>query len=205
MNNYVYQYFDTSRNEAIYIGKGTGKRAWYHLRRTDMHPFVQRLQKMIREGVEPVITFLCDGVDSELADLVECEAIAKIGRKDLGKGPLLNLTDGGDGLCSPSQDVRNKIGAASRLRKPDSKETRLKKGWSKGKSRTPLREDTKALLSSKAIARGQLSLQHKAAISASQNKPCTVDGVTIYESRKALKAALGQGRDGIYHPNFRYV
>jgi len=39
----------------------------------------------------------------------------------------------------------------------------------------------------------------------SKNKPCTVDGITIYPSRKALAAKLGWGKSGVTHPHFQYV
>lgn len=37
------------------------------------------------------------------------------------------------------------------------------------------------------------------------SKPCTVDGVQIYESRNALVAVLGRGTKGLGSPTFRYV
>lgn len=96
---YVYTYHDPSRdNEPIYVGKGSSGRAWSHLRRRDMHPFTYRLASMKTNGVQPIIT-IYGGLDDELAMLVEEELISKIGRKDLNKGPLLNLTNGGDGAC----------------------------------------------------------------------------------------------------------
>lgn len=36
-------------------------------------------------------------------------------------------------------------------------------------------------------------------------KPCTADGITIYPSVVALRAALGQGKSGTASPNFRFV
>ncbi len=101
MHKYIYRYTDPARNEVIYIGQGSKtidfRRAFSHLKRKDKHPFTQRLQKMAREGVQPIIEILIEGIDKELADLIETEAIDKYGRKDLGKGPLLNLTNGGEG------------------------------------------------------------------------------------------------------------
>lgn len=40
---------------------------------------------------------------------------------------------------------------------------------------------------------------------APKGRSCTVDGVTIYESVAALIRALGQGKNGVNSPNFRYV
>ncbi len=48
---------------------------------------------------------------------LEEELICKFGRKDLGLGPLLNLTNGGDGATNPSVETRQKIGAANKGRK----------------------------------------------------------------------------------------
>jgi hypothetical protein len=42
-------------------------------------------------------------------------------------------------------------------------------------------------------------------ISTLVRKPCTVDGITIYPSRRALVAALGENKTGARSPNFRYV
>lgn len=36
-------------------------------------------------------------------------------------------------------------------------------------------------------------------------RPCTIDGITIYESKQALTAALGSGQHGLRHPNFRFM
>lgn len=99
---YVYAYKDPSRaNEPFYIGKGNGRRYKRHLARTDRCEFVHRLQKMKRAEILPIIAMLFTNLDDELACLIEIEAISLFGRKDLGKGPLLNLTDGGDGVANP--------------------------------------------------------------------------------------------------------
>lgn len=202
---YVYLYTDPIRNEPIYVGMGHGMRAWHHIKRTDVHPFVQRLQMIKRMGFEPVVSIIETGLQWNEASKIEKETIAKLGRKDLGLGTLLNLTDGGEGLINASAETRRKIGEASRNRKPDSLETRAKKGWSKGKKRNALSENTKQILSTKAKDRGALSEEHRKNIGIGGSKRCTVDGVVFFESRKELKLALGQGKSGIYHPNFRYV
>lgn len=96
-NFYTYIYYDPSRNnEPIYVGKGKKKRAWVHLSSSKKHPFIQRLQKILLNGGKPVIGVYA-GLDEEFALLLEEELISKFGRKDLGKGTLLNLTNGGEG------------------------------------------------------------------------------------------------------------
>ena len=176
--HYVYLYVDPTRDEKIYVGMGQKKRAWYHTKRKDMHPFVQRLQLMLREGIQPEITFICTGVDVDLAALVEQEAIAKFGRKDLGLGTLLNLTDGGEGLKNATAETRRKIGEASSKRKA-SPETRAKIAAAiAARTRAPLSEESKQKIRAKALGR-KLSAEHKAKIgagvSASVRPPCSAE------------------------------
>lgn len=107
---YVYKYYDTIRNEYIYIGKGTGFRKKHHLRRSDKHPLTQRISWIRDNNKEPIIeTTYVENEDIALSE--EIRLIAEIGRKDLGKGPLLNLTDGGDGKSGRkhSEETRRKI------------------------------------------------------------------------------------------------
>lgn len=193
-NKYIYRYTDPSRNEAIYIGQGTQgarhgstfRRAKSHLKRTDNHPLTHRLQKMAREGVQPIIDILIKGIDKELADLIEIEAIDKYGRKDLGKGTLLNLTNGGDGAHEFSETTRMKIGLAK-----------------KGKAKTP---EHAAKISASMKGKNSCSFAKGVeAMAMKKRKPCTVDGVVIYPTVRALIKDLGSGKTGLRNPNFRYV
>ena len=124
---YVYIYRDPSRNfQEIYVGKGQDDRAYKHLTRKDMHPFTQRLQKMGRDGVEPHIEIIhCN--NEEVAFAAEVLSIKVLGRKDLGRGTLLNLTDGGEGTSGyiPSAETLQKMSDAQKG-KSRSLETRQK-------------------------------------------------------------------------------
>lgn len=129
---YTYIYYDPSRgNEPFYVGKGVNRRAWKHLTRKDKLPFGNRLRKLKRNDIMPIIG-IYGGLNEELSYLLEIELISKFGRKDLGKGTLLNLTDGGEGgpgiKRTPEQ---NKINSESKKGIPKSEEH--KKNISKGK------------------------------------------------------------------------
>jgi hypothetical protein len=136
---YTYIYYDPSRNnEPIYVGKGFGRRVW-------KHPFTQRIQFMKKNSIKPTIGIYA-GLDEEFSLLLEEELIAKFGRKDLGLGSLLNLTDGGD--VGPTgmkpvftEDHKKKLSKASKGKKK-SEEARhnmsiAKKGKPSGRKGRP--------------------------------------------------------------------
>lgn len=133
MKFYIYIYRDPSRdNEPIYVGKGRGKRAWRHLNRKGRHPFIQRLQFMFKLGIKPDIEIIYALDEGHAFFMEEC-CISVIGRKDLGKGPLLNLTNGGEGVSNPSDVTREKIGAANRGIKRTPEQIRVNSEYRKGR------------------------------------------------------------------------
>lgn len=116
-NFYTYIYYDPSRShEPLYVGKGNTNRAWDHLtsKSKKPHPFIHRLRFMKRNNIVPIIG-MYSGLDEELALFLEEELISKFGRKDLGHGPLLNLTNGGEGMSGNirSPETRKKISIAN--------------------------------------------------------------------------------------------
>ena len=117
---YTYIYRDPSRNnEPIYVGKGCAKRAWSHLSSSKKHPFIQRLQYMKKNSVVPSIEII-DALDESHSIFLEECLIEIIGRKDLKKGTLLNLTDGGEGVSGYEHDeftrLKIKKSKAGRMR-----------------------------------------------------------------------------------------
>lgn len=119
MRFYAYIYRDLTRMdakgfpEAFYVGKGMNRRAYSHLSRKDRHPMTHRLQKMLSFGTRPHIEII-PALDEGHALFLEGCLIKIIGRKDLGLGPLLNLTDGGEGQSNPSEATRAKLSAAAK-------------------------------------------------------------------------------------------
>lgn len=104
--------------EPFYVGKGQGRRHRDHLYRKDKSHMTHRIQKMLALGITPVIEVI-RALDQEHAKFLEVCLIACIGRADLGKGPLLNLTDGGDGQSvgfRHSAETRAKMSATRKGR-----------------------------------------------------------------------------------------
>jgi hypothetical protein len=134
VNYYTYIYYDPSRgNEPFYIGKGHGNRAWSHLKSKHGGPFMHRLRKMLKSNIVPNIG-LYAGLEEEFAFLLEMELISKFGRKNLGLGPLLNLTNGGEGNAGlkHSDETKRKMSETRKghpgymLGKSHSRETKAK-------------------------------------------------------------------------------
>lgn len=196
----TYIFRDPKTSKIRYVGKGYLHRPNEHLRDCSDTRLSRMLKKRIREGFE-----ICPIVipASSDADAIEMEMllIAMIGREDLNLGPLFNLTDGGDGAANPSIETRLKMGAASR-RASLRPETIAKRRASQLIAQN--RAETKAKMSAtQKIVQNDPVL--KARIAKALCKPCTIDGITIYPSRKALRAALGRSSKIEGSPNFRYV
>jgi hypothetical protein len=109
---YVYVYLDPRKPgnfkyeeylfdfEPFYIGKGKEDRDEYHLKRKSKkgkHPFLDKIRKIKESDKLPLIKRIIENVDEKESFKLETDIIKIIGRKDLGKGPLLNLKDGGIG------------------------------------------------------------------------------------------------------------
>lgn len=97
-NFYVYTYYDPRNGDPIYVGMGRKDRAFTHWKKKANNIFFQNVLNKIRaNGLTPRIEFVAIELTKDEANRLESELIALYGRRDLGLGPLLNLTDGGDG------------------------------------------------------------------------------------------------------------
>lgn len=120
---YVYVYFDPRKSgifvyedflfeyEPFYVGKGCGNQCYSHLtesynnidlqRKTNKNRGTYKCNKIRKIKSEinskPIIVKLYQNLQEVNAFDLEKRLIKIIGRFDLGKGPLTNLTDGGDG------------------------------------------------------------------------------------------------------------
>ena len=124
MNKY-YIYTHTRNGEALpfYVGKGFGNRAY----RTDRSKFWKRVAK---DGY--TIEFKFQNLSEEDAFQIERDMIKTYGRRNLGNGCLVNLTDGGDGVSGYIHSEKSKRNISESL---------------KGRPQPPLSDETKRKLS----------------------------------------------------------
>ena len=104
----VYRHRDNFNN-IFYIGIGKKEsRAFNYRNRSD---FWKRYSK--KYGVNTEI--VAKNISYDDAKELEMLLISEYGRKDLGKGMLVNMTDGGDGILgfNQSEDTKRKIGKAN--------------------------------------------------------------------------------------------
>jgi hypothetical protein len=115
-NFYTYIYLRED-GTPYYVGKGSGKRAYWKHRKGRLAVPRDKNLLVIQE------------FPSE-AEAFEAEKflIALYGRKDNGTGILRNLTDGGEGISGLkfSEAIRHRLSAAAKTRPPISEETRNK-------------------------------------------------------------------------------
>lgn len=119
--------------EPFYIGKGTGNRIDAHEKNALLESNTtikdNKIRKIWSEGKQVIKIKVLNNLSEEITLDLEKKLIKEIKRKHEG-GPLINLTDGGDGLKNPSPEVRKKISDFNKNR-VFSKETRekLKNNW----------------------------------------------------------------------------
>lgn len=118
MNNfYVYIYFNPNKSghfnydelsfqfEPLYIGKGNNNRYKHHLstcfnkndKKGYRRPFYRKLRKLLNLKIKPFVLLFKENLTEQEAFQLEIELIKKIGRKVEKRGPLYNLSPGGEG------------------------------------------------------------------------------------------------------------
>lgn len=113
MNIFVYGHYRPETKLPFYIGIGKSVRLKYVERPHNKH-HSNILNKLNRLGLRPIVKVIASGLSWDEAASIEKDLIKLYGRKDLGKGILVNLTDGGEGQFGiiPSEERRMKISKA---------------------------------------------------------------------------------------------
>jgi hypothetical protein len=108
---YNYNNYDFSF-EPFYIGKGKDNRCYIHFINVKKKSLKNhRIKKILKEGYTPIVKIIKTNLTEIDAFEIEKELIKTIGRHDQQKGPLTNLTDGGDGTSGFKHTIeaRSKI------------------------------------------------------------------------------------------------
>jgi len=116
--------------QPFYVGRGEGDRKTAHLWESFSETYKKNSHKqntiraIINEGLEPIIIQLNNGLSNNVANQSEKYLVKVIGRADLKRGPLTNLTNGGEtsaGYKMPKESIEKSLA------------TKLKNGtWSTG-------------------------------------------------------------------------
>lgn len=103
----VYFHINPLKNEVFYVGIGTIKK-----------PYVKYNRSIFWKNTVKKYGYIIDIIHKDLtweeACIKEKFYINFIGRKDLGKGSLVNLTDGGDGIKNLAFESKQKISISNK-------------------------------------------------------------------------------------------
>jgi hypothetical protein len=86
--------------EPFYVGKGHLDRCEYGMKYSNFTSNLHKkntIKKIIESGQQPIIVKIHENLLEDKAFELETFFISKIGRRDMKTGPLVNLTDGGEG------------------------------------------------------------------------------------------------------------
>lgn len=141
MNEYYVYVLFRPNGVPCYIGKGKGKRWKTHEKRAS-NPMLAKI--IASAGGEIPKVKIREGLTEQEAFETEIAFIKAIGRMAHG-GPLVNMTDGGEGVSNPLPETRYKIGSARRG-KVVTDETRMRMSEARKKAGDCLTEAGRARL-----------------------------------------------------------
>lgn len=206
---YCYVLFRLDTGVPCYVGKGRGRRAARYENNTNRISNPRLARVVARHGVAAVL--VREGLPEETAHATEIALIQALGRQ--GAGPLLNLTDGGEGhsghVPSPETNERRSASLLQAHQRPEVK-VRMKAGrekaaktfdfeaasraqWCNPETKTLRRKQI-----AEALARPEVKARHIAGLKAAAARPSTkalqsrnaTGHVTSPEQRALLSAIM---------------
>jgi hypothetical protein len=111
---YIYRHIRPDKNEVFYIGIGKYQKKWKYNRAYHKTGRNNYWLNVVKNNPEYKIEIVLEDLTKEKCISKEIEFITLYGRKDISNGTLVNLTDGGEGVCNISNETRDKI-STSRL------------------------------------------------------------------------------------------
>lgn len=125
----LYRHIRLDKNEPFYIGIGLNEKRAFEKRKSKRSIFWINIVKKTEYRVE----ILFNDLTWEQACQKEKEFIMLYGRKDLGTGTLVNLTDGGEGTenrtYTITDETKSKISASLKGRKISDESLQKRKGY----------------------------------------------------------------------------
>jgi hypothetical protein len=118
-NFYIYIYLDPRKSgkykygnycflyEPFYVGKGKGKR-YDDVNNGRSNYFKGIINKIKGSGLNSIILKIKEDLNEKNSFKFEEQLINLIGRKDLNKGPLINFTNGGEGISGYRHNYKTK-------------------------------------------------------------------------------------------------
>jgi hypothetical protein len=103
----VYEHIRPDTGQVFYVGKGAPCRVRNHTRGHNRH-HINILKKLTFFGLKIEVSIVADNLPEESANILEKMRIAMWRAAGV---PLVNLTEGGEGLSNPSEETREKIGS----------------------------------------------------------------------------------------------
>ena len=143
---YIYRHIRLDKNEPFYIGIGSDS----NYERSNSHKHRNNHWRNIVAQTPYEVEILLDNLTWDDACSKEIEFIALYGRADLNKGPLVNMTDGGEGNNNPSEVTRMSISKKIKADKERGKKISISnKGISKAHKGKLFTEEHKAKIKAK--------------------------------------------------------
>ena len=192
----VYRHRRLDNNKIFYIGVGSKKRAYSKSKLRRNQFWINIINK-----TDYNVEILAENLDLESAKELEVFLIELYGRRDLNKGNLVNLTDGGEGTVGRKlskqqcEDIKNRMKGHF-----VTKETRLKisisnKGKNKGKK---INEETRLKMSKSQKGKIISNFSRLKMSKSKSKKIINVDTNIIYNSINEASLILKKSTSTLY-------